>query len=429
MYRQPNAPFRGHVFSQPNTSLNDPVVIRPNTPLNNPKASITRKRNLRKELKGHHANWRAHKRSRKKIQNAYNREKRNIDRENTYFNRLTNPSRWFKHRVVSKKNITSNFRPLVSKSRKKGIANLFEKKNIAQANIVKGIIQTNSEYEKIMLVEENLREFKEKQSEVVKNLYRSLVLSQDKYESSDIVFKTKKAREGVNIFGSIYQYNEVMDNFIDGRKISKENSGKLSEYYSQMKEQSNKYVLEFIIYITCALEFVIAVLLWGFCLPNNTLSSPERILSLNTMINNKMDVLKYNIKECKRRYQKDLDFNHHMEENLYRLYDVLKSLIGIKLVGKNGWYGEYITEDEIFRHCIDSIPSLTLIDDLEAYLTPITYKFPYDVLSPLETEIIKSVLLLKIKEKQPGTIHVDRNMVVPRNYFTEANSVEQNFER
>jgi hypothetical protein len=429
MYRQPNAPFRGHVFSQPNTSLNDPVVIRPNTPLNNPKASITRKRNLRKELKGHHANWRAHKRSRKKIQRAYNREKRNIDRQNTYFNRLTNPSRWFKPRVVSKKNITSNFRPLVSKSRKKGIANLFEKKNIAQANIVKGIIQTNSEYEKIMLVEENLREFKEKQSEVVKNLYRSLVLSQDKFESSDIVFKTKKAREGVNIFGSIYQYNEVMDDFIDGRKISKENAGKLSEYYSQMKEQSNKYVLEFIIYITCALEFVISVLLWGFCLPNNTLSSPERILSLNTMINNKMDVLKYNIKEYKRRYQKDLDFNHHMEENLYRLYNVLKSLIGIKLVGKNGWYGEYITEDEIFRHCLDTIPSLTLIDDLQSYLTPITYKFPYDVLSPLETEIIKSVLLLKIKEKQPGTIHVDRNMVMPTSYWTHAITVEQNFER
>jgi hypothetical protein len=422
---QPNAPFRGHVFSQPNISLNDPVVIRPNAPLNDPKASITRKRNLRKELKGHHANWRAHKKSRKKIQNAYNRKKIIFDRQNTYFNRLTNPSRWFKPRVVSNNKIISNFRPSVSKSRKGGISKLLKKKIIAQANVIKG----NSEYEKIITVEENLREFEEKQSEVVKNLYRSLVLSKDKFESSDIVFKTKKAREGVNIFGSIYQYNDIMDKFIEGRKISKENAGKLSEYYSQMKEQSNKYVLEFIIYITCALEFVIAVLLWGFCLPNNTLSSPERILSLNTMINNKMDVLKYNIKEYKRRYQKDPDFNPHNEENLYRLYDVLKSLIGIKLVGKNGWYGEYITEDEIFRHCIDTIPSLTLIDDLQAYLTPITYKFPYDVLSPLETEIIKSVLLLKIKEKQPGTIHVDRNMVMPTSYWTHAITVEQNFER
>jgi len=424
---EPNAPLSGHGFSHPNISLNGPS--QPNAPLSGPNNAKTRKGNLRKELNSHHTNWRAHSKSRKKIQNAYNREKRNIDRQNTYFNRLTNPSRWFKPRVVSKKNITSNFRPLVSKSRKKGISNLFEKKNIAQTNIVKGIIQPNSEYEKIMMVEENLKEFKKKQSEVMKNLHRSLLLSQDNFETSDIVFKTKKAREGVNIFGSIYKYNEVMDKFIEGHKISEENAGKLSEYYIQMKEQSNNYVLDFIRYITCALEFVIAVLLWGFCLPNNTLSSPERILSLNHMINNKMEVLTYNIKEYKRRYQKDPDFNPPKDDNLYRLYDVLKSLIEIKLVGKNGWYGEYITEDEIFRNCLDTIPSLTLIDDLEAYLTPITYKFPYDVLSPLETEIIKSVLLLKIKEKQPGTIHVNRNMVVPRTFFAEANSVEENFER
>jgi hypothetical protein len=329
---------------------------------------------------------------------------------------LSNPRRWFKPRAVSKKNVTRNFRPLVSNSRKKGISNLFKKKIIARANVIQG----NSEYENIMTVEENLKEFKKKQSDVLKQIYRALSLSQDVFENSDTVFKIKKNREGVNIFGSIYQYNEVMDKFIDGGLISEENAAKLSEYYSQMKEQSNNYVLDFIRYITCALEFVIAVLVWGFCLPNNSLTSPERILSLHHMINSKIDFLKYNIKEYKRRYQNDPDFKPHEDENLYRLHDVLKSLIGIKLVGKNGWDGEYITEDEIFRHCIDSIPSVTLIDDLEAYLTPITYKFPYDVLSPLETEIIKSVLLLKIKEKQPHTIHVDRNMVMPTSYWTQA---------
>lgn len=394
-------------------------TIKTNTSLNSVNNSNSRRVNLRQTMKKQELNWKSQSKSRKKLQKEYNRIRKKLDPDK----RLFNPSLWFTPRVLSQKNISQNFRPKIANtnftklSKKK--YNQLSKRNYPNALY---LYRGDSEYEKILRVKKNLKEFMKTQSKVLEKMDVDLKLSYHKVYSSETTMKEEKNRNIEDMFGSIANYEAIRSN-VD-RGITKQDASNLTEYYRVMKDSVNNYLLDFNHYICCKIEFVISVLVWGFCLPHNSLTNPDYILRLSNMIDKHIVLLRVNIFECTRRYQHDPDFEPYNLEKVERLYGILKSLIGLKLVNEDIWHGDYITEDEIFTRCIITIPSIFLIDELDEYLRTKTYKFPYNQLSPLETEIINSLLLLKIKQKQPGTIHVPDFMVTAPGFWTQAQPVQ-----
>jgi glutaredoxin len=346
-------------------------------------------------------NWNSQNNSRKNVQKSYNRKKEEIERKNN--NRSV--KRWFKPRVIHHKNIFENHRASVATTTK----------NIMIADI---IVSPNSEYKRLKMIEENLKTFKKSQSEILQKIYKKLSLSQQELIDETSIMNSNKLANVILIFETITNYNDIMYKVDRDIPITEDSASRLDKYYISMKKYVNNYVLSFIQYICNCLEFHIFELLWGFCLPNNSITKNEYILQIYSYIDDNISLLEGNLKECKKRYEADPDFEPFNLEKLNHLYELLNRIQQIKLNG-NTWNGEYLTEDEIYRHCIDTVPSI-MIDELDAYLTPMIHKFPYDDLTPLESEIIKSVLLLKIKENQPRTIHIDDNMVMPKNYWTEA---------
>ena len=401
---------RPPVFDNANTSLNSPInslnslTLKKKIPPKKP--SQMRKTNFIKDLMKQKQNWNSQNKSRKEVQNSYNRDKKKIERENN--NRSV--KRWFKPKVIHPKNIFENHVASIANTRKNSM--------IADISI-----PPNSEYKKIKTIEANLKTFKKKQSEILQKIYHVLSLSQQELIDKTSIMNNNKITNVILIFKTTTNYNDIMYKLDRDIPITEDSASKLDEYYVSMKKYVNEYVFSFIQYICNSLEFHIFELLWGFCLPNNSITKNDYILRLYNYIDDNISLLEGNIKECKKRYESDPDFEPYNLEKLNHLYELLDRIkqIKIKLNG-NMWNGDYLTEDEIYRHCIDTVPSI-LIDELDAYLTPMIHTFPYDHLTPLESELLKSVLLLKIKENQPRTIHVDDNMVMPQSYWTEAEPI------
>ena len=413
-FRRPKPPKkkRHTVFDNPNISLNSPLNSLKSTlkkKIPSMKPSQMRKSNFMKGLTNQHKNWRSQNKSRKEVQNSYNRQKKEIEREAN----KRSVKIWFKPRVIHHKNILENHRASISNLRKKSM--------IADVNL----IPEDSEYKKIKRIEENLKTFKKRQSKNLETLYKKLSLSQKELISNTTIMNKNKNKNILLIFETFTEYNNIIYNVENDIPLSETDKAKLNKYYISMKDSVNEYILSFIEYICKCLEYNIFELLWGFCLPNHLMTNNEHVLHVYNRNDKNISLLEDNLKEFKKRHENDSDYEPHNLENLKSLYENLKKIHKIKLNGKTKWNGEYLTEDEIYRYFIDTVPAIILIDELEAYITPIIHTFPYDGTTPLESEILKSVLLLKIKENQPGTIHIDNNMVMPQNYWTVATPVPE----
>ena len=277
----------------------------------------------------------------------------------------------------------------------------------------------------IIMIEENLKSFKKKQSKIMEIKEINLTRTDEEIGIENSDFNDDRIYNIINIFGSTSTYKYIMNEIKKGAPI-KQYARKLNEYYSAIKPSVNRFLKFLIQHMYYYLEFLIIELLWGFCLPNNQLTENDYTLETYNTVNINITMLKELIEECTPYYKDDADFEPYNIEKINDLHDRLKSIVKIKinLNEKNSWDGEYITEDEIYRHCIDKDPSIILIEELEEYLSKKTYKFPYDELTPLESELLNSVLLLKIKENQPHTIRIDENMVMPQSYWTEGELIQ-----
>jgi len=367
--------------------------------------NMVHKRETIKKLLDDKKNWNSYNKSRKELQKTYNKEKQKIERDNI---RLSAKS-MFKPTIIHHTNLFDNQLATIAKPSSKGM--------ITQAKLA----PYYSEYKKVKRMEEDLKYFKKIQSDIIKNMHKKDERYKEVFKG-EIYNMQKEITKNIQIFDGYDKYYSIKYRVEQGLPITEDSKSKLNKFYGIISTSINEYVRAFIQHMTHSLEYDIIELLWGFCLPNNPITDSEYVLSAYNIIDPNLSYLKQQIEEYTPIFQDDPDFEPYSLEKINELYDLLKSIVKIKLNGKAKWDGKYLTEDELYKYFIPKTPSIILIDELEAYLTPILYKFPYNKLSQVESEILKYVLLLKIKENQPRTIRIDENMVMP-NYLVRASPI------